>query len=123
MLAKNNQFKFAVIATDIIVFTIKNDELSVLLTQMEKEPFKGFWAVPGGLVKPSETVDSSAKRILSRILEIEDVYLEQLYTFGEIDRDPSGRVVSVAYFALIPHSADQRTNRCTEHRFYDSSSQ
>jgi len=107
MLTKNNRFKFAVIATDIIVFTIKNNELSVLLIQMEKEPFHGFWALPGGLVKPSERVDSSAKRNLSKILEMEGVYLEQLYTFGEIDRDPSGRVVSVAYFALIPDSGNQ----------------
>jgi 8-oxo-dGTP diphosphatase len=74
---------------------------------MEKDPFQGFWALPGGLVKPIETVDSSAKRNLYRILEMEDVYLEQLYTFGEIDRDPSGRVVSVAYFALIPDSESQ----------------
>ena len=105
MLNNNQQYKFAVIATDIVIFTIKNNELCVLLIQMEKEPFQGFWAVPGGLVNPSETVENSAKKNLFNILAIKDAYLEQLYTFGEIDRDPSGRVVSVAYFALIHDSA------------------
>jgi 8-oxo-dGTP diphosphatase len=100
----NKQLKFAVIATDIVLFTLKDKALHVLLIQIDKEPFKGLWAVPGGLVQPSETVDDSAKRNLSKILEMEDVYLEQLYTFGHINRDPSGRVVSVAYFALIPDS-------------------
>lgn len=100
----DKQHKFAVIATDIVIFTIKNNNLCVFLTKVEKEPFKGLWAVPGGLVKPNETVDASAKRNLSEILDIKDLLLEQLYTFGKIDRDPSGRVVSVAYFALIPGS-------------------
>jgi len=100
----NNQIKFAVIATDIVVFTLKNEELSVLLMKMEKEPFQGLWAVPGGLVNPSETVENSAKKNLFNILGKDDVYLEQLYTFGEINRDPSGRVVSVAYIALIADS-------------------
>ncbi|MCJ7774652.1 MAG: NUDIX domain-containing protein, partial [Desulfobacterales bacterium] len=104
MIKKDNQYKFAVIATDIVIFTIKNEGLSVLLTKMEKEPYKGLWAVPGGLVKPTETVDSSAKRNLLKIMNIKDVYFEQLYTFGKIDRDPYGRVVSVAYFALIHDS-------------------
>jgi len=110
MTTNDKQYKFAVIATDIVVFTINNDELSVLLIQMEKEPFNGFWAVPGGLVKPAETVDVSAKRNLSKILQMKDVYLEQLYTFGDINRDPSGRVVSVAYFALMPDSDNSFTD-------------
>ncbi|MBW1849126.1 MAG: NUDIX hydrolase [Deltaproteobacteria bacterium] len=101
----DKQHKFAVIATDIVIFTIKNRELCVLLIKMGKEPFKGLWAVPGGLVKSNETVDSSAKRNLFKIVKKKDVFLEQLYTFGKIDRDPSGRVVSVAYFALL-HDPD-----------------
>ncbi len=104
MIKKDNQYKFAVIATDIVIFSVKDEELNVLLIEMGKKPFKGLWAVPGGLVKPTKTVDSSAKRNLHNMIKMKDVYLEQLYTFGKIDRDPYGRVVSVAYFAIVPDS-------------------
>ena len=98
------KYEFAVIATDTVIFTIKDDELNVLLIKMKKKLFQGLWAIPGGLVKPNESVDSSAKRNLFEKTRMKDVYLEQLYTFGKINRDPSGRVVAVAYFALIPAS-------------------
>ncbi|MCP4688181.1 MAG: NUDIX domain-containing protein [Desulfobacterales bacterium] len=94
--------KYVVIAADTIIFTIKEDALNVLLIEMKKEPRAGRWAVPGGLVKPEESVDAAAKRHLEACTGISHVYLEQLYTFGRVDRDPFGRVVSVAYFALIP---------------------
>ncbi len=94
--------EYVLIAADTIIFTIKEDELNVLLVKMNKPPYNGHWAAPGGLVKPSESVDSAAKRHLRTATGIGEVYLEQLYTFGRVDRDPFGRVVSVAYFALIP---------------------
>jgi len=97
-------FKHAVIATDIVIFTIEDGELKVLMIKMKKEPFKKKWAVPGGLVGVNESVEDSAKKHLKNKTGVDNVYLEQLYTFGEIDRDPLGRVVSVAYFALIPSS-------------------
>lgn len=95
------KYKFAVIATDVVIFTIKNNDLNVLLIQMKKKPFIDMWAMPGGLVNPGESVDDSAKRNLSLKAGVKDIFLEQLYTFGDADRDPFGRVVSVAYFALI----------------------
>lgn len=95
-------FKYAVIATDIVIFTISEGELKVLMIKMKKDPFQGMWAVPGGLVHINESVDDSAKRHLKNKTGVDNVYLEQLYTFGGVDRDPLGRVVSVAYFALIP---------------------
>ncbi|MDP3899933.1 MAG: NUDIX domain-containing protein [bacterium] len=102
----NNQiqpaYEFAVIATDTVIFTIQNNELRVLLIKMKKKPFADRWAVPGGLVLGDESVDVAAKRHLMNKAGVKNVYLEQLYTFGEVDRDPFGRVVSVAYFALIP---------------------
>lgn len=109
-------FKHAVIAVDMVIFTIKDNEIKVLMIKMKKKPFIGLWAVPGGLVKVNESVDSSAKQHLKNKTGVDDVYLEQLYTFGEIDRDPLGRVVSVAYFALIPgkglklHTTDEYNN-------------
>lgn len=102
MASIKKKYKFAVIATDIIIFTIKDDELNALLIKMKKNPFKNHWAAPGGLVKPDESVEQAAKRILKEETNLSNVYLEQLYTFGKVNRDPFGRVVSVAYFALIP---------------------
>ncbi len=95
------KYQFPVIASDIVIFTVDKGILKTLLIQMKKQPFESFWAAPGGLVKVNESVDQAAARILSEKTGLEKVYLEQLYTFGEIDRDPFGRVVSVAYFALI----------------------
>ena len=110
--------EFAVIATDVVIFTVQNGELKVLLIAMNKDPFKGSWAIPGGLVKPDESVDDAAKRHLLNKAGLKDVYLEQLYTFGAVDRDPYGRVVSVSYFALIP-SAGLEVKTSNEYKGID----
>lgn len=94
------KYKFAVLATDVVLFNIQGDKLRVLLIKMTKRPYVGYWACPGGLLKPNETVDAAARRQLSRKAGVKQVYVEQLYTFGKINRDPFGRVVSVAYLAL-----------------------
>jgi 8-oxo-dGTP diphosphatase len=96
------KYKFAVMAVDVVIFTIKEGELMALLIQMKKKPFSGMWAAPGGLIKGTESLDNAAKRLLLEKAGVKNVYLEQLYAFGEPNRDPFGRVVSVAYFALIP---------------------
>lgn len=96
------KYKFAVIAVDVAIFTIKEGKFQVLLIKMKKKPFSGMWAAPGGLIKGTESLDSAAKRLLLEKAGVKNVYLEQLYAFGEPKRDPFGRVVSVAYFALIP---------------------
>lgn len=95
------KYPYAVIATDVGIFTIKDHQLHVLLINMKKAPFAGMWAIPGGLVKGEESVDTAARRHLFEKTGVQNVYLEQLATFGEVDRDPFGRVVSVAYMALI----------------------
>ena len=100
----SQKYKFAVIATDVVIFTIKDNKLQVALIEMKKQPFSGNWAIPGGIIKPNESVDAAAKRHLNDKAGVKDVYLEQLYTFGRVDRDPFGRVVSVTYFALVPSS-------------------
>lgn len=99
------KYKFAVIASDVVMLTVRDGKLEVLCIQMQKAPFIGKWAVPGGLVQPTESVDEAAHRILAEKAGIHGVYLEQLYTFGKVRRDPFGRVVSVAYFALVPSDA------------------
>ena len=89
------------VAVDVVIFTIDEDELKTLLVQVKKGPFAGRWAFPGGLVPSGESLDTTARRELREKTGIHDVYLEQLYTFGEPNRDPSAHVVSVAYFALV----------------------
>jgi len=89
------------VAVDIVVFTVADQDLKVLLIKRGIEPYKGAWALPGGFVLEDESVDDAARRELAEETSVEDIYLEQLYTFGEVDRDPRTRVVTVAYFALI----------------------
>ena len=96
------KYTFAVLASDVVLLTVINEKLHVLLIEMKKKPFEGFWAVPGGLVGANEEPNSAAKRILKEKAGISNVYLEQLYTFGKVKRDPFGRVVSVAYIGLVP---------------------
>jgi 8-oxo-dGTP diphosphatase len=96
------KYKFAVIATDVVIFTVEKNQLKVLLIKMKKAPYTGYWAAPGGLIKPQESVDAAASRVLKEKAGLSGIHLEQLYTFGKANRDPFGRVVSVGYFALIP---------------------
>jgi len=102
MKTSQKKYKFAVIATDVVIFTVQENQLKILLIKMKKHPYTNYWAAPGGLVKPAESVDRAAQRNLVEKTGVRNVYLEQLYTFGKAERDPFGRVVSVAYFALIP---------------------
>ena len=89
------------VAVDIVIFTVQERKLKVLLVKRKSDLKKGEWALPGGFIKLEESLEESAQRILSQKTGVKDVYLEQLYTFGEPLRDTRGRVISVAYFALI----------------------
>ncbi len=89
------------ITTDVVIFTIKDNKLQVLLVKRANEPFKGRWAIPGGFIRLSENLDNAALRILKEKTNVDNIYLEQLYTFGDPLRYPSSRVITCAYFALI----------------------
>src|SRR6478609_11651708 len=91
----------AALTVDCVVFGFDEGELKVLLIERALDPFKGQWALPGGFVQLDETLDEAARRELQEETGLKNVYLEQLYTFGAIDRDPRERVVSVAYYALV----------------------
>jgi len=93
------------VTTDVIVFTFQSEELRVLLVQRRRKPFVDAWALPGGFVEMDETLEDAAQRELTEETNVRDIYLEQLYTFGDPGRDPRGRVISVAYMALL--SLDQ----------------
>lgn len=93
---------FAVLATDIAVFTIDGTDLKVLVTKAKSPSFKDMPTLPGGLVGYKERSEVAVRRMLRNALSINDIYLEQLYTFDDPGRDPDGRVVSVAYLGLVP---------------------
>mgnify|MGYP001352859408 CR=1 FL=1 len=106
-----NHTESTAVSTDVVIFTMREERLSVLLVKRSREPFKGFWALPGGLIGEGEALDEAAHRMLAEKTGIEGVYLEQLYTFGIPQRDPRGRVVSVAYYALLPYCRLRMTER------------
>lgn len=87
---------------DILVFTVADGALQVALIRRGIEPQRGWWAVPGGFVLPGEPLEAAAAREVREEAGVSEAYLEQLYTFGDPARDPRGRVVTVAYFALVP---------------------
>ena len=96
----NHHPKFYV-AVDCVIFGFNQGELSLLLLKRNFEPAKGQWSLMGGFVQENESVNDAAKRVLSELTGLTDVYMEQVGTFGEIERDPGERVVSVAYYALL----------------------
>ena len=89
------------VTVDLVILTIAGNELKVLLIRRSVEPFRNCWALPGGFVDMSESLQEAATRELKEEAGVENVYLEQLYTFGNPSRDPRGRVISVVYFALV----------------------
>jgi len=90
------------VTTDIVIFTIRDRRLKLLLIRRAGEPYRGKWALPGGFVNIDEGLDEAARRELEEETGVTGVYLEQLYTFGRPGRDPRERVITVAYYALIP---------------------
>lgn len=103
------------LAVDCVVFGLDDEDLKVLLIQRNLEPYAGKWALPGGFVHVDETLDDAARRELQEEAGLTKVFLEQLYTFGELKRDPRERVVSVAYFALV-NIRDHRIQAATDAR-------
>lgn len=89
------------VTVDVVIFTLIARELHVLLVKRKRWPYEGHWAIPGGFIEMDESLEQAARRELEEETGVRDVYLEQLYTFGDVGRDPRTRVISVAYIALI----------------------
>jgi 8-oxo-dGTP diphosphatase len=96
------------VTVDIVLFTIRERSLHLLLIRRLAKPFENRYALPGGFIRDDESLDAAATRELREETGVEKVYLEQLYTFGEPKRDPRGRVITVAYYALVPHTGTLR---------------
>ena len=90
------------VAVDGIIFGFDKGELKLLIHKRQFEPAKGEWTLFGGFVQKDESLDEAASRILFELTGLNNIYMEELQTYGEVDRDPAGRVISVAYYALIP---------------------
>lgn len=96
-----DEFPKPSVTVDVIIFSIISNSLKVLLVKRKIAPFKDSWAIPGGFVDLSQSLEDAAKFKLEEKTGMSDVYLEQLYSFGDVNRDPRGRVITVAYFALV----------------------
>jgi 8-oxo-dGTP diphosphatase len=101
------------LTVDCIVFGVDEAELKLLLIQRGQEPFKGGWALPGGFVHIDESLEAAAARELREEAGVVPEFLEQLYTFGDVERDPRERVVSVAYYTLVKLS-DHKVRAATD---------
>jgi 8-oxo-dGTP diphosphatase len=89
------------VTTDCLIFGFDEGELKLLLVERGIDPFKDKWALPGGFLQMDENADECARRELFEETGLQNVYVEQLYTFSDVDRDPRGRVITIAYYALI----------------------
>ena len=88
------------VAVDVLLFTIEDDKLKIVLVKRKEKPFKGSFALPGVALRESETLKEAAERSVRERTGLKNIFLEQLYTFGELERDPRSRTVSVTYYAL-----------------------
>src|SRR5687767_3607295 len=89
------------VAVDCIIFGFDGSHLKALLIKRGFEPEKGKWSLMGGFVDKDENADDAASRVLRDLTGMKNIYMEQMYTFSDVKRDPAGRVISIAYFALI----------------------
>lgn len=96
------------VAVDVVIFTLRNQDLQVYLVQRTDHP--GYWSLPGGIVRANEALEDAAMRQMREQTSVENVYLQQLYTYGDPQRDTRRRVISVAYFALIAADGIKQEN-------------
>lgn len=97
-----DQYERPSVTVDVVIFTLIDDDLQALLIRRKHPPFMNHWAIPGGFVQMNESLESAALRELEEETGVREVYIEQLYTFGDPHRDPRTRVITVAYLTLVP---------------------
>ncbi len=102
------------VAVDCVIFSYRNGELCLLLYPRGFEPSKGSWSLMGGFIRDNESASEAAKRVLKQTIGLDDIFMEQVHTFADSNRDPEARVISVAYYALI-RIEEQDEARVREH--------
>lgn len=103
------------VSVDCVLFGFDGADLKILLIERNEEPFKDWWALPGNLVEADESVEESASRILNELTGLNNIYMEQYYTFGNVDRHPQGRVITIAYYAMIRLGGDKALTPLTSY--------
>ncbi|MGV8161905.1 MAG: NUDIX hydrolase [Candidatus Nanoarchaeia archaeon] len=106
-----DNFQKPSVTVDVIIFTITTNKLKVLLIKARPNLYKDSWVIPGGFIDLKQSLETAAKIKLEEKTGVKEVYLEQLYTFGEPKRDPRGRVITVSYFALVNYDKIQILNK------------
>src|SRR5258706_10490776 len=101
MAKKLTDFPRPSVAADVVALTVENGQLRVALYKRKDPPQKGHYALPGGFMHIDESLEQAANRVMAQKVGLGGVFLEQLYTFGDLARDPRGRVVTVSYYALV----------------------
>lgn len=109
-----SRFPHPSVAVDVALLTVNQGKLSGLLLRRAQHPFRGRWSLPGGFVRLEESLDAAAARVLESKAGLKHIFLEQLYTFGEPDRDPRTRVITVAYYALVDAAQFLQAVKVTE---------
>ena len=94
-------YEHPLVAVDVVILTMRRRRLEALLIKRRRWPYEGLRALPGSFVRGDESLEDAARRVLERAAGVRDVYLEQLYTFGDPQRDPRARVITVVYYALL----------------------
>jgi 8-oxo-dGTP diphosphatase len=100
-MAHTYEFARPALTVDVVVFALDEEDLQVMLVERDLKPFAGQWALPGGFVRVDESLEDAARRELEEETGLKNIFLEQLFTFGDLNRDPRERVVTVAYYALV----------------------
>ena len=110
------------VTVDVVIFSLVEHDLEVLLIKRKYPPFADMWAIPGGFVRVNESLEEAAARELEEETGVTPGYMEQLFTFGNPNRDPRTRVITVAYFALVPYDAIQHRpgSDATETRWFSA---
>ena len=114
-----SQYIKHLIAVDCIIFGFDGENLKILLVKRNFEPKKGEWSLMGGFVNGEETLDESASRVLNSLTGLENIYLEQLKSFSELDREPTARIISISYYALISTDENIQINEKYSAKWFD----
>ncbi|MCY0970447.1 NUDIX hydrolase [Chryseobacterium wangxinyae] len=107
------------VAVDCIIFGFDGENLKILLVKRDLEPKKGEWSLMGGFVDDKESSDEAASRVLNTLTGLKDIYLEQLNTYTEIDREPTARIMSISYYALINIAKNININEQYSAKWFD----
>ena len=92
------------VTVDMLILTIRDSKLNLLLSRRKEAPYAGRWALPGRFVGQDESAETTVRKLLAEMLPVKDAFLEQLYTFSDVNRDPRGRVISTAYLVIVPRN-------------------